>query len=184
MRNNARFSILLSILILVPLGACGSKIEAAIVIEQGFKQLSCEDSAWSGKIYFDVVINKGPKMSPTDVGINDFKLSNYDFMFKLLDRNGQVVARSSQVNLVSVEPTRSAPVGVIFSPIKGYEATQYSAYFNGEKFASEDLGVWVDYPDTPVNIINGECVKNKDIDSAEFRKKLPWCETAFRKELC
>jgi hypothetical protein len=45
---------------------------------------------------------------------------------------------------------------------------------DGNQIAAEDVGIWAEYPKTPVNIVDGICKTNFDIDWEDFEKTLYW----------
>lgn len=177
------------------LASCGKESEAVstapIAFEQGAKQIGCTDSnefgggkIWDGTVYFKINKISGPRIEKIDEKANNFEVSNYNFKFDLLGKNGNVVASSSVIELIGKGSVDDASLGVTFSPVEGYEATQYVAYLDGKQIASEDVGVWVEYPGEPTNIANGKCERNWDVDWEEFIYNLPWCKTAFKPQFC
>ena len=155
--------------LLVSLSSCGSKISGPITFEQGPMQLSCDSGVWNGVIYFKVKSNTGPEFEERDSASNDYTVTNYNCKFELLNPDDNIVATSSLVETVGPDT-----LSVTFSPRTGYEATQYVAYLDGTQIAAEDVGIWAEYPKTPVNIIDGICKTNFDIDWEEFEKTLYW----------
>jgi hypothetical protein len=98
----------------------------------------------------------------------DWEITNYNFSFDLLDRDGNKVASSSKVE------GGSRAVAVTFTPIRGYEAVGYIAYLDGKEIASEKNAIWIEYPLYHQNIIDGKCVDNDEIKLEELVKILPW----------
>ena len=186
-------------LVLIPaiilcLASCGKSAESSIEFEKRAYQIDCENSdifgggiLWQGLIWFDITKNTGPAFKfvdseNTEVSNADFnwEITNYNFSFDLLDKDGNKVASSSKVE------GSSNGVGVTFTPIKGYEAVGYIAYLDGKEIASQANSIWVEYPSRHKKIIDGKCVDYNDKfvpeEFEEFISKLPWCKTAFTVE--
>ena len=186
-------------LVLIPaiilcLTSCGKGTESSIEFEKRAYQIDCENSdifgggiLWQGLIWFDITKNTGPAFKfvdseNTEVSNADFnwEITNYNFSFDLLDKDGNKVASSSKVE------GAGGGVGVTFTPIKGYEAVGYIAYLDGKEIASQANSIWVEYPSSHKKIIDGKCVDYNDKfvpeEFEEFISKLPWCKTAFRVE--
>ena len=186
-------------LVLIPaiilcLASCGKSAESSIEFEKRAYQIDCENSdifgggiLWQGLIWFDITKNTGPAFKfvdseNTEVSNADFnwEITNYNFSFDLLDKDGNKVASSSKVE------GSSNGVGVTFTPIKGYEAVGYIAYLDGKEITSQVNSIWVEYPSSHKKIIDGKCVDYSDKfvpeEFEEFISKLPWCKTAFRVE--
>jgi hypothetical protein len=180
--------------IIISLTSCGEGTDSSIEFEKRAYQIDCESSGvfgggtlWQGLIWFAITKNTGPAFEfvdseNTEVSNADFNwgITNYNFSFDLLDKDGNKVASSSKVE------GSSGGVGVTFTPIKGYEAVGYIAYLDGKEIASQANSIWVEYPGDHMKIIDGKCVDYSDkfvLDEyEEFISKLPWCKTAFRVE--
>jgi hypothetical protein len=180
--------------IIISLTSCGEGTDSSIEFEKRAYQIDCESSGvfgggtlWQGLIWFAITKNTGPAFEfvdseNTEVSNADFnwEITNYNFSFDLLDKDGNKVASSSKVE------GSSGGVGVTFTPIKGYEAVGYIAYLDGKEIASQANSIWVEYPGDHMKIIDGKCVDYSDkfvLDEyEEFISKLPWCKTAFRVE--
>ena len=186
-------------LVLIPaiilcLASCGKSAESSIEFEKRAYQIDCENSdifgggiLWQGEIWFDITKNTGPAFKfvdseNTEVSNADFnwEITNYNFSFDLLDKDGNKVASSSKVE------GAGSSVKVTFTPIKGYEAVGYIAYLDGKEIASQANSIWVEYPSRHKKIIDGKCVDYNDKfvpeEFEEFISKLPWCKTAFTVE--
>ena len=179
--------------IIICLTSCGKVAESSIEFEKRAYQIDCESSGifgggtlWQGLIWFDITKNTGPAFEFVDSGNTEvsnadfnWEITNYNFSFDLLDKDGNKVASSSRVE-------GSGGIGVTFTPIKGYEAVGYIAYLDGKEIASQANSIWVEYPGDRMKIIDGKCVDYSDkfvLDEyEEFISKLPWCKTAFRVE--
>ena len=180
--------------IIFSLTSCGKVAESSIEFEKRAYQIDCENSnifgggvLWQGLIWFGITKNTGPAFEfvdseNTEVSNADFnwEITNYNFSFDLLDKDGNKVASSSKVE------GSSNGVGVTFTPIKGYEAVGYIAYLDGKEITSQVNSIWVEYPSSHKKIIDGKCVDYSDKfvpeEFEEFISKLPWCKTAFRVE--
>ncbi len=180
--------------IIFSLTSCGNGVESSIEFEKRAYQIDCESSGvagggtlWQGLIWFGITKNTGPAFEfvdseNTEVSNADFnwEITNYNFSFDLLDKDGNKVASSSRVE------GSSGGVGVTFTPIKGYKAVGYIAYLEGKEIASQANSIWVEYPSRHRKIIDGKCVDYSDKfvpdEFEEFISKLPWCKTAFRVE--
>jgi hypothetical protein len=168
--------------IIISLTSCGSGTDSSIEFEKKAYQIDCEDSGiagggtlWEGLIWFGIAKNTGPGFEFVDSGNTevsnadfDWEITNYNFSFDLLDRDGNKVASSSKVE------GGSRGVAVTFTPIRGYEAVGYIAYLDGKEIASEKNAIWIEYPLYHQNIIDGKCVDNDEIKLEELVKILPW----------
>ena len=185
-------------LVLIPvtiifLTSCGKGIDSPIEFEKKAMVIGCESSGVQGGGYifkyivFEITKNTGPDFKVVDEGNTEvsnadfnWDITNYNFSFDLLDKEGNKVASSSRVE------GSSGGVGVTFTPIKGYEAVGYVAYLEGKEIASQANSIWVEYPSSHKKIIDGKCVDYSDKfvpeEFEEFISKLPWCKTAFTVE--
>ena len=179
--------------IIICLTSCGKVAESSIEFEKRAYQIDCESSGvagggtlWQGLIWFGLTKKTGPAFEfvdsgNTEVSNADFnrEITNYNFSFDLLDKDGNKVASSSKVE-------GGGGVAVTFTPIKGYEAVGYIAYLDGKEIAWQANSIWVEYPGDRMKIIDGKCVDYSDkfvLDEyKEFISKLPWCKGTFRVE--
>ena len=169
--------------IILCLTSCGKETESSIEFDKRAHQIDCESSGifgggtlWQGLIWFGVAKNTGPDFEFVDSGNTEvsnadfnWEITNYNFSFDLLDKAGNKVASSSKVE------GNGGSLGVTFTPIKGYEAAGYIAYLDGKEIASEKNAIWVEWPLSHQNIIDGKCENNDEIELEELIKILPWC---------
>jgi hypothetical protein len=169
--------------VIFSLTSCGKETESSIEFEKRAYQIDCESSGifgggtlWQGLIWFGIAKNTGPDFEfvdsgNTEVSNADFNwgITNYNFSFDLLDKDGNKVASSSKVE------GNGQSLGVTFTPIKGYEAVGYIAYLDGKEIASEKNAIWIEYPLDQQSIIDGKCVDNDEIELQELINILPWC---------
>jgi hypothetical protein len=169
--------------IILSLTSCGKGTESSIEFDKRAHQIDCESSGifgggtlWQGLIWFGVAKNTGPDFEFVDSGNTEvsnadfnWEITNYNFSFDLLDKDGNKVASSSKVE------GNGGSLGVTFTPIKGYEAAGYIAYLDGKEIASEKNAIWVEWPLSHQNIIDGKCENNDEIELEELIKILPWC---------
>lgn len=189
-------------LLLIPitiifLTSCGKGTDSSIEFEKRAHQISCESSGifgggvlWKGRIWFGITKNTGPDFvvvdaENTEVSNADFnwEITNYNFSFDLIDKAGNKVASSSKVETGS-GVNEFGSLGVTFAPIKGYEAVGWIAYLDGKEIASVKNANWVRYPGDHMNIVNGKCEDNDDIEYEKFISTLPWCKISFKPEYC
>jgi hypothetical protein len=169
--------------------SCGEKNSSPIEFEKRAYQISCNSSGifgggilWDGRIWFSIVNNTGPDFKVVDEGNTEvsnadfnWEITNYDFSFDLIDKHGKKVASSSKIEYSGGGGTEFGSLGVTFNPIKGYEAVGYIAYLDGIEIASVKNAIWVDYPLSHQNIIDGKCENNDEIDLEALIEILPWC---------
>jgi hypothetical protein len=169
--------------VIFSLTSCGKETESSIEFEKRAYQIDCESSGifgggtlWQGLIWFGIAKNTGPDFEfvdsgNTEVSNADFNwgITNYNFSFDLLDKDGNKVASSSKVE------GNGQSLGVTFTPIKGYEAVGYIAYLDGKEIASEKNAIWIEYPLDQQSIIDGKCVDTDEIELQELINILPWC---------
>ena len=131
--------------IIFSLTSCGKGTDSSIEFEKRAYQIDCESSGvagggtlWQGLIWFGITKNTGPAFEfvdseNTEVSNADFnwEITNYNFSFDLLDKDGNKVASSSRVE------GSSGGVGVTFTPIKG--SSQISLLSLQKGFGSEQL---------------------------------------------
>ena len=169
--------------IIFSLTSCGKGTESSIEFDERAHQIDCESSGifgggtlWQGLIWFGIAKNTGPDFEFVDSGNTEvsnadfnWEITNYNFSFDLLDKAGNKVASSSKVE------GNGGSLGVTFTPIKGYEAAGYIAYLDGKEIASEKNAIWVEWPLSHQNIIDGKCENNDEIELEELINILPWC---------
>ena len=187
-------------LTIIFLTSCGKGIDSPIEFEKKAMVIGCESSGVQGGGYifkyivFEITKNTGPDFKVvdeenTEVSNADFnwEITNYNFSFDLIDKDGNKLASSSKIELLG--PARNLDRLIVSFPpsIKG-EATGYVAYLDGKEIASESNLNWVKYPGEQNFIIDGKCVLPLELgrpyDVEDFIYNLPWCKDVFRPEAC